>query len=263
MTAATLREVTFSYGDTPVIEGVSLDVEEGEFLGLVGPNGSGKSTLLRLLLGLQRPDSGEVRLFGEHAHAFADGERIAYLAQDVTDTARDMPITVREVVRMGRYPRNLFGRFTRADRRAVGTALDRVGVAHLSDRRIGSLSGGQRQRVFVARALAAEADLLALDEPTVALDSESRDSFYDLLADLNERGLTIILVEHDIGLVTARASRIACLNKRLFFHGETDEFAESDALDDAYGANYRLLDHTHHAHHDPTADGDDSLEGDS
>ncbi|WP_410767670.1 metal ABC transporter ATP-binding protein [Haloferax sp. DFSO60] len=257
MTAVSLHEVAFSYGDVPVVEDVSLDVDEGEFLGLVGPNGSGKSTLLRLLLGLQRPDSGEAFLFDEPAHAFADGERVAYLAQDVTDTARDMPITVREVVRMGRYPRNLFGRFSREDRTAVDTALERVGVSELSGRRIGSLSGGQRQRVFVARALAADADLLALDEPTVALDSASRESFYDLLADLNDRGLTIILVEHDIGVVTSRASRIACLNRRLFFHGESDEFAKSDALADAYGANYRVLDHTHHAHHDPASSGED------
>ncbi|AFK21407.1 metal ABC transporter ATP-binding protein (plasmid) [Haloferax mediterranei ATCC 33500] len=245
MTVISLDDVAFSYGDVPVIDGISLDVEQGEFLGLVGPNGSGKSTLLTLLLGLQRPDRGEVRLFGEPAHQFADGERIAYVAQDVTKTARDMPITVREVVRMGRYPRNLFGRFSDADHEAVETALDRVDIVDLADRRVGSLSGGQRQRVFVARALAAETDLLALDEPTVALDAESRESFYDLLRDLNEQGMTIVLVEHDISVVTARASRIACLNKRLYFHGSPDDFAESDALAAAYGANQRVLDHDH------------------
>ncbi|UVE52466.1 metal ABC transporter ATP-binding protein (plasmid) [Haloferax larsenii] len=249
MTVVSLSDVAFSYGDVPVIDGISLDIEAGEFLGLVGPNGSGKSTLLRLLLGLERPDRGEAHLFGEPAHEFGDGERIAYVAQDVTDAARDMPITVREVVRMGRYPRNLFGRFSDADRAAVDGALDRVDIADLADRRVGALSGGQRQRVFVARALAAESDLLALDEPTVALDAESRDSFYDLLADLNDRGLTIVLVEHDIGVVTARASRIACLNRELYFHGDSEDFAESDALAAAYGANQRVLDHSHD-HHD-------------
>ncbi|ELZ97962.1 ABC-type transport system ATP-binding protein [Haloferax mucosum ATCC BAA-1512] len=264
MTAVSLDDVAFSYGDIPVIDGISLDVAQGEFLGLVGPNGSGKSTLLSLMLGLQRPDHGEVQLFGESAHQFSDGERIAYVAQDVTKTARDMPITVREVVRMGRYPRSLFGRFSDADHEAVETALDRVAIADLADRRVGSLSGGQRQRVFVARALAAEADLLALDEPTVALDAASRESFYDLLGDLNEAGMTIVLVEHDIGVVTTRASRIACLNKQLYFHGRADEFADSDALAAAYGANQRVLahDHTdahdHHAHgahgHEPTND---------
>ncbi|WP_396613418.1 metal ABC transporter ATP-binding protein (plasmid) [Haloferax sp. S1W] len=257
MTAISLRDVAFSYGDVPVVDGVSLDVADGEFLGLVGPNGSGKSTLLRLMLGLERPDRGEARLFDEPAHDFADGERIAYVAQDVTNAARDMPITVREVVRMGRYPRNLFGRFSDADHAAVDGALDRVDITSLADRRVGALSGGQRQRVFVARALAAESDLLALDEPTVALDAESRESFYDLLAELNGRGLTIVLVEHDIGVVTARASRIACLNRRLYFHGDSEDFAESDALAAAYGANQRVLDHSH-GHHDADAQGSDS-----
>ncbi|KTG26589.1 metal ABC transporter ATP-binding protein [Haloferax profundi] len=257
MTAVSLDDVVFSYGDVPVVDGVSLDVPEGDFLGLVGPNGSGKSTLLTLMLGLQRPDSGEVRLFGEPAHEFADGERVAYVAQDVTKTARDMPITVREVVRMGRYPRNLFGRFSAADHAAVDDALERVDIFDLADRRVGSLSGGQRQRVFVARALAAETELLALDEPTVALDAESRESFYTLLGELNDQGMTIVLVEHDIGVVTARASRIACLNKRLFFHGPSDDFADSDALAAAYGTDQRVLDHTHH-HHDATVSSDEN-----
>ncbi|WP_411966312.1 metal ABC transporter ATP-binding protein [Haloferax sp. YSMS24] len=243
--AVSLRDVAFSYGDVPVVDDVSFDVEAGDFLGLVGPNGSGKSTLLTLMLGLQRPDTGSVRLFGEAAHEFTAGERVAYVAQDATKTARDMPITVREVVRMGRYPRNLFGRFSPADHTAVDDALENVAITDIADRRVGSLSGGQRQRVFVARALAAEAELLALDEPTVALDAESRESFYDLLADLNADGMTIVLVEHDIGVVTARASRIACLNRRLYFHGAPDAFVESDALSAAYGANQRILHHEH------------------
>src|SRR6056297_3493675 len=116
--------VSFAYGDLPVIESVSIDVEPGAFLGLVGPNGSGKSTLLNLMLGLRRPDEGTVSLFGEPAHEFDAGERIGYVAQDATKATRDMPVTVREVVEMGRYPRRLFGRFSTADRRAVGEALE-------------------------------------------------------------------------------------------------------------------------------------------
>jgi zinc transport system ATP-binding protein len=257
MTAVSLRDVSFSYGDLSVVDGVSLDVEAGEFLGLVGPNGSGKSTLLELMLGLQHPDSGTVRLFDDPVTEFTDGERIAYVAQDASNTARDVPITVEEVVRMGRYPRNLFGRFSAADHAAVDDAMARVDISTLAHRRVGTLSGGQRQRVFVARALAAEAELLALDEPTVALDADSRASFYELLGDLNEQGMTIVLVEHDIGVVTTRASRIACLNKRLYFHGPPDEFADSDALAEAYGANQRVLGHSHgHSHADTTAQDD-------
>jgi len=239
------QNVTFAYADRPVVDGVSLDVANGAFLGLVGPNGSGKTTLLELLIGLRRPDSGSVTLFGEPAHRFDDGERIGYVPQNVTVATDELPITVAEVVRMGRYPHRWVGRFTDADRRAVRDALDRVGIAPLANRRIGRLSGGQRQRVFIARALAEEADLLALDEPTVGVDAESREAFYDLLRDLNDDGLTILLVEHDIGVVTTHASEIACLNRELFFHGDPDTFVETDALAEAYGGSHSVVHHEH------------------
>ncbi|QCJ46186.1 metal ABC transporter ATP-binding protein [Haloprofundus sp. MHR1] len=256
MTAIELSDVTFGYTDTPVVEDVSLSVEEGEFLGLVGPNGSGKSTLLRLMLGLASPDAGTVELFGESARSFDAGERLGYVAQDVANAATEMPITVREVVEMGRYPHVGFGRLGAEDRRIVADALDTVGVAELADRRLAHLSGGQRQRVFIARALAGEADLLALDEPAVGVDADSREAFYDLLRDLNDDGLTVVLIEHDIGVVTEHATTVACLNRRLFFHGEPSGFAESDALSRAYGANQRMLEHDHsHDHaHDSTHD---------
>ncbi|WP_115863880.1 metal ABC transporter ATP-binding protein [Halorussus litoreus] len=240
-----VENVTFGFGSEPVVEDVSLTVEPGAFLGVVGPNGSGKSTLLELLLGLRAPDEGTVRLFGEPAASFDDGERVAYVAQNVAGAVRDMPVTVREAVRMGRYPRRLVGRFSDADRRAVASALDRVGIANLADRQVGRLSGGQRQRVFIARALAAEADLLALDEPTVGVDARSREAFYAMLADLNDEGLTVVLVEHDIGVVTTHASEIACLNRELHFHGDSAEFVETDALGSAYGPNQHVLHHDH------------------
>jgi len=240
-----IKNASFSYGSAPVLESISLAVEPGEFLGIVGPNGSGKSTLLDLMVGLRQPDSGTVRLFGEPATDFAAGERIGYVPQDATTVAREMPITVREVVRMGRYPRRLVGRFSAADRQAVDDALEQVGIADLAARRVGRLSGGQRQRVFIARALAAEADLLALDESTVGVDAESREAFYELLADLNRSGLTIILIDHDIGVVTTYATEIACLNRRLYFDGDPNEFVATDALAEAYGTDQHVLHHNH------------------
>jgi zinc transport system ATP-binding protein len=245
VTAVEARGVTFAYGDRPVVEDVTLDVAEGAFLGVVGPNGSGKTTLLELLIGLRRPDDGSVTLFGEPAHRFDDGERIGYVPQSVTTANDGLPITVEEVVRMGRYPHRWIGRFDADDRRAVRTALDRVGIANLADRRVGRLSGGQRQRVFIARALAAEADLLALDEPTVGVDAESRAAFYDLLHDLNDDGLTVLLVEHDIGVVTIHATEVACLDRTLFFHGDPDTFVETDALAEAYGDSHGVVRHEH------------------
>lgn len=245
MAVVEIDDVTFAYGDRPVIENISMEIEAGEFVGLVGPNGSGKTTLLRLMIGLERPDSGSVRLFGEPAGRRETGERVGYVPQDVASAGGEMPVTVREAVRMGRYPRNGFGRFDDDDRAAIDAALDRVEIADLADRRVGRLSGGQRQRVFIARALASEADLLALDEPTVGVDAESREAFYDLLGELNEEGMTIVLIEHDIGVVTSHATEIACLNRELYFHGDPEAFVETDALAEAYGDGQSIVHHHH------------------
>jgi ABC-type Mn/Zn transport systems, ATPase component len=240
-----LNGVSYSYGNVPAVEDVSLTIDEGDYLGLVGPNGSGKSTLLKLMLGILEPDEGEARLFGESATEFDDGERIGYVSQDATKVENRMPITVREVVRMGRYPRVGRSRFTEEDRRSVGAAMEKTGVEDLAPRRVTQLSGGQRQRVFIARALAAEADLLALDEPTVGVDAESREEFYELLRDLNDDGMTVLLIEHDIGVVTEYADEIACINRELYFDGDPSEFVETDALAEAYGKNQHVLSHDH------------------
>jgi zinc transport system ATP-binding protein len=243
--AVELKDVSYAYGKVPAVEDVSLTVDEGGYLGLVGPNGSGKSTLLKIALGVLKPDEGEAHLFGEPADDFDDGERIGYVSQNATKVDNRMPITVEEVVRMGRYPRVGRRRFSEEDRRAVKEAMEKTGVEDLGSRRVTQLSGGQRQRVFIARALAAEADLLALDEPTVGVDAESREGFYELLRDLNDDGMTVILIEHDIGVVTEYADEIACINRELYFHGDPSEFKESDALTEAYGANQRVLEHDH------------------
>ena len=240
-----LDAVTFAYGETPAVRDITLDVEAGEFLGLIGPNGSGKTTLLHLMLGLHTPDSGRVELFGEPVDAFDDGHRIGYVSQKSTSQAGSMPVTVRENVTMGRFAHVGHARLTAHDHETVDDALDTVGITELADRRMSALSGGQRQRAYIARAIASEADLLALDEPTVGVDAESRDAFYQLLDDLNAEGITIILIEHDIGVVTDRASRIACINTELFHHGDTESFVDSDALADAYGVSGRVVHHDH------------------
>ncbi|AFO58697.1 MULTISPECIES: metal ABC transporter ATP-binding protein [unclassified Natrinema] len=245
MTVVNLENVTFAYAEQPAVKDVSLTVDEGDFLGLVGPNGSGKTTLLHLMLGLHSPDSGSIELFGEPVAAFDDGERIGYVSQQATSRGGSMPVTVREAVTMGRFAHAGHGRLTDADRATVDDALETVGITDLADRQVTQLSGGQRQRAYIARALASEADLLALDEPTVGVDAESRDAFYQLLESLNASGITIILIEHDIGVVTDRANRIACINTELYHHGDTESFVESDALTEAYGATGQVLHHHH------------------
>jgi len=265
-----VANVTFGYTATPVVEDVSLTIDPGEYVAIVGPNGSGKSTLMQLLVGLLEPDTGTARLFGERADRFDDGERIGYVAQHAS-ASKEMPITVREVVKMGRFPHLGIGRLTGGDRRLVDDlreepletvqrvtsalsgrlspgdwaivdqALETVGMSAFADRRVTQLSGGQRQRAFIARALASEADLLVLDEPTVGVDAESVDAFYDLLATLNAEGITVLLIEHDLGAVVEHADRVVCLNREVYFDGPTGEFVESDALARAFGTEARFL----------------------
>jgi zinc transport system ATP-binding protein len=233
-TVVDVRELEFGYTTTRVLVDISLRVDAGEYVAIVGPNGSGKSTLMKLLLGLLEPDAGRVRLFGEPARRFDDGARVGYVAQHA-GTSTEMPITVREVVKMGRFPHVGVGRLSETDWELVDRAIDTVGLSAFADRRVTRLSGGQRQRAFIARALASEADLLVLDEPTVGVDAESVEAFYDLLEALNEDGITVVLVEHDLGAVTSHAERVVCLDGRMYFDGPAEEFLDSDALARAFG----------------------------
>jgi zinc transport system ATP-binding protein len=234
-----LTDLSFGYTASPVLTDISLAIEAGEYVAIVGPNGSGKSTLLKLLLGLLSPDEGSARLFGERAAAFDDGSRIGYVAQHAS-SSKEMPITVREVVKMGRFAHVGFGRLSDEDWAIVDDALETVGMTPFANRRITQLSGGQRQRAFIARALAGDADLLVLDEPTVGVDVESVDAFYDLLERLNDQGITVLLIEHDIGAVVDHADRVICLNREIQFDGPTEGFVESDALRRTFGTRLKL-----------------------
>ena len=240
-----VEDVTFAYDSELAVEDVSLTIEAGQFLGLIGPNGSGKTTLLRLILGLETPDRGHIRLFGTPASAFDEGERIGYVSQRATDRASAMPMTVTEVVRMGRYAHCGRRRLQENDHQIVADALERVDIVDIADRRIDRLSGGQRQRAYIARALASEADFLALDEPTVGVDASSREDFYELLHTLNDGGMTILLIEHDIDIITTHVDTVACINRKLHFHGDSFQFLESNALVDAYGEHQGIIHHDH------------------
>ncbi|BBW95576.1 metal ABC transporter ATP-binding protein [Geobacillus sp. FSL W8-0032] len=243
-----VEDVSFRYEKEDVLEHIDLSVQKGAFLGLVGPNGSGKSTLLKCVLGLLKPTSGRIFLFGEPVESFRAWQRIGFVSQKANSFNRGFPATVEEVVTSGlAAKRGLFRALRREDYRAAEAALAAVGLAGLAKRNIGELSGGQQQRVFIARALASEPELLILDEPTVGVDARHVQEFYELLGDLNRRGLTLILVTHDIGTITDRVTHIACLNKRLYFHGNTEEFAQlgDEAISRFYGHSLRVLCHGH------------------
>lgn len=198
---------------TNAIRGISLSIAGGELLGIVGPNGAGKSTLLKLVAGLLRPDSGEIRLRGE---PLASWRRLA-LAREMAfvpqSSPADVGFTALEIALAGRFPHvGYLGREGATDVARARAALSRVDAGHLEARRFDELSGGEQARVQVARALAQEPRLLLLDEPTAFLDVGHRLDLYDRLREENrERGLTVVVVTHDLNLAAEYCSRLVLL----------------------------------------------------
>ncbi len=249
-----LRDVSFTYRGQPVLERVSLDVAAGDYLAILGPNGSGKTTLLKTILGLLKPQQGEVRVLGTTPER-ARG-RVGYVPQQVSFDP-DFPIRVLDVVLMGRLAsRPVGGRFRSEDLDAALHALEQVELAELAARPVGALSGGQLQRVLIARALALRPALLLLDEPHAGLDERIGRSVWDLLEDLSP-AVTIVLVSHDIGAISRYVRSVACLNRRLHAHPTRELTAE--ILEQTYGCPVELLAHGHpHRVLRPHENGDDS-----
>ena len=245
--AVELKNISFHYGNQKVLEHVSLTIKKGSFLGLVGPNGSGKSTLIKLMLGLLPIEQGEILLFGEKASKFRHWEKIGFVSQKANSFNTGFPATVFEVVSMGLYGKiGLFRFLNRKQKQQVKEAIDQVGMSKYLNKNIGELSGGQQQRVFIARALVSQPELLILDEPTVGVDATSVRQFYDMLDHLNkDRGITLVMVTHDIGAMTDHVTDVACLNKTLHFHGNTADFEGNQDLSTIYGHDVHLLTHNH------------------
>jgi zinc transport system ATP-binding protein len=244
-----LNNVSYSYQHQMVLENVTLSVEEGQFLGIVGPNGSGKSTLLKIALGVLQPKKGTVSIFGTSMKETKHKYDIGYVSQKSNSFQRDFPATVQEVIAAGlASKKGIMRRYNKKDFLLVDDVLEQVGLQHLRKRNIGQLSGGQQQRVFIARALISKPRLLILDEPTVGIDRESTKQFYDLLHHLHKQnGLTLIMVTHDIGVVTTLVDQVACLNKKLFFHGTKSLFVEQEKelLSKAYNHDVQIINHQH------------------
>jgi zinc transport system ATP-binding protein len=209
------EHVSFAYGDERVVNDVTLSVRHGEFLALVGPNGSGKTTLLKLLLGLLRPSSGSIELFGSAPDRFRERWRIGYVPQRPA-LAADLPATVEEIVETGCLSRRRFGR----DRRAVDHALEVVGLEEMRRRRVSDLSGGQQQRTFIARALASDPELLILDEPVAGVDAQQQALFRDTLVHhVRVHNGAVLLVSHELGAVADDLDRVVVIKQRIRFDG--------------------------------------------
>jgi zinc transport system ATP-binding protein len=243
-----VRDVSFRYGSAPVLIDVSLPIHEGDFLAVIGPNGSGKTTLVKIILGLLKPNSGSVEIFGEALEEFRDWKKIGYVPQKATHIDPFFPASVDEVVGMALLsgPWHLSRARKSRDSLAIEDALRQVGMDAYRDWPIGSLSGGQQQRVFIARALVSSPRILFLDEPTTGVDAEIRGNFYDMLDRLNKReGLSIVLITHDIGIINKHVTRVACLNQKLVYHGTHEEFCRSAAFKDMVTKGDHLVSHEH------------------
>lgn len=219
--AVELDGVSFGYrAGVRVLEDVSLEVAAGEFVAIAGPNGGGKTTLLRLVLGLERPAAGTVRVFGQPSGRGSDGMRIGYLPQRAR-LIGEAPVTVREVVSTGRLaPAGIWGPLRRADREVVARAIATVGLAGRADAPLRTLSGGMQQRALIAKALASEPTLLALDEPTTGVDAESQESLGVLLEELrSELSVTILYVSHEFGAVEHVVDRIVLVRGGIVYDG--------------------------------------------
>ena len=225
-TIVDVQDVSFSYGEHEVLSHINLSIHRGNYLGVVGGNGSGKTTLIKIILGLLKPTSGNITLFGINAENFRNWPKIGYVPQKATYFDANFPATVEEVVLMGRYgKRGLFRRMIEEDWEQAKKALERVGMWQYRHRLIGDLSSGQQQRIFIARALAGEPEIIFLDEPTVGVEKGVKDEFYALLRKLNhDLQLTVVLVTHDIESMAHEAMRVACIDCTLFFHDSVDQY---------------------------------------
>lgn len=238
--ALLVEQLCVNYDKTPVLWDISLSVPKGNLVGIIGPNGAGKSTFIKTVLGLVEPLAGRVEFFGLPLKHFRG--QVAYVPQRES-VDWDFPITVRDLVLMGRYGRLGILRWPRqTDRDAADHYLDKVGMAAYAKRQISQLSGGQQQRVFIARALLQEAEVFFLDEPFSGIDMATEKVIMKLLHQLKLDGKTVFVVHHDLNTVEHYFDWLILLNMRLVAAGPTSEVYHPDTLYATFGKSYALFD---------------------
>lgn len=249
------ENVTVTYGPIHALSDVSFSVDSGSLSAVVGPNGGGKSTLLKAVVGLVKPNVGQVAVHGRPSSEMR--KQIGFVPQ-LEQVDWNFPVTVWDVAMMGLTPsRGLFRAHNRANREAAAEVLATVDLADLRNRGIGELSGGQRRRALLARAIASQPSVLLLDEPMTGLDPTAQHSFLDIIDNLREEGATVMMSTHDLTCVSARASDVALINQRLVAYGPPDEVFLESVLADVFG--HQLVVHSaggayalHHHDHQPT-----------
>jgi zinc transport system ATP-binding protein len=233
-----IKDLWFSFNGEPVLQNVNFTLHYKEFLAVIGPNGGGKTTLLKLMLGLLKPDKGEIRVLGQNPRKAA--HRIGYVPQDI-HINKNFPVSVLDVVLMGRLRSGIsWSHHKKDDRITAQATLEKVEMEQFKNRHIDELSVGQRQRVFIARALVTEPEILILDEPTASVDAKVQAEIYAILKALNEN-VTVLVVSHDLLALSSYIKSVACVNRRVHFHGAAEVTEEMIEL--AYQCPMELIAH--------------------
>lgn len=238
-----IKNLYHSYNHELILENINLDVLEGEFLGIIGPNGAGKSTLLKIVVGIIKPFKGTVKIFNKEIQSLGEERKwIGYVPQK-PDLEKYLPLKVKEIVALGRRVVKNWQKLSSFDLEIINKVMEEMEIKDIENKIYGELSGGQQQRVLIARALAQEPKLLILDEPTVGIDISTQNKFYTLLRNLKKQNTSVILVSHDIGIITKEVDKLACLNRKLYLHGCPEEIRVHSTLKELYGENFLFLTH--------------------
>jgi zinc transport system ATP-binding protein len=242
-----VSNLTVERAGSVVIENANFSIHKGDYVGIVGPNGGGKTSLLLALLNILPKKEGSIRLFGQEIQSFSNWEKVAYVPQHATNFDSQFPLSVRELVSLGRITRNNLGRtLKRSDIEAVDQSLEFMGITEIADKRIGQLSGGQKQRVFVAKALVRNPEIILLDEPIGGVDAKTQEKFFKKLSDLNiKKGITILLVTHDLTAVFCRMSKVICMNRFVNVTELNGDIEPDEVLRKAYGEHFHFVFHDH------------------
>ncbi len=229
-----IEGLSVAYGPVMALQNVSMELLSSSLVGIIGPNGAGKSSLLKGVLGMV-PFSGKVTIAGQALSQAR--QRISYVPQR-SEVRWDFPITVEEVVMMGRFRHIGWVKFPgKTDRQIVAQTLEQVGMYEFRQRQISQLSGGQQQRVFVARALAQQGDIMLLDEPLSGVDTTSQEVIMSLLEKLRDQGKLIVMATHDLNTAARVCNYLCCINHRLVAFGPPQQVFKPDVLAETYGGS--------------------------
>jgi zinc transport system ATP-binding protein len=245
-----LKNLNFDVNGQTILSNISLEIFSGQYIAVIGPNGGGKTTLIRMLLGLEKPTSGEIRIFGKKLKNFKEWHKIGYVPQRASHVDSSFPATVLDIVKMGRTAqRKLFSTFNQEDKDLVHDAMLKMDILDLADKMIGTLSGGQRQRVMIARALSSKPEILILDEPNTGVDIVSQKKFYALLKKLNkEDNITIVFITHDIGVIADDIARLFTINQKAIICNNPKQILSCEEMSELYGIEAHLLHNHKHEH---------------